>query len=137
MAWKDTMLYSIFAEKCPKCHEGDLFEVRNAYKLKSLTKMNKNCPHCGENFQPEPGFYFGAAYVSYALTVALWVAVIVALITFDALGWIEYGFLTHPATSLVTGIVLLLLLLPVLYRQSRAIWINFFVKFDPSKRKKV
>ena len=50
----------------------------------------------------EPGFYFGASYVSYALTVALWVAVVVALLTFDAIGLIEYGFLTHPVTFLGT-----------------------------------
>ena len=44
-----------------------------------------------EDFEREPGFYFGAAYVSYALTVALWVAVLVAMMAFDAWGWMDLG----------------------------------------------
>ena len=39
-----------------------------------------------EDFEREPGFYFGAAYVSYALTVALWIALLVALMCFDTWG---------------------------------------------------
>ncbi len=76
----------------------------------------------------EPGFYFGASYVSYALTVALWVAVVVALLTFDAIGLIEYGFLTHPVTFLGTGITLLLLLVPIIFRVSRSIWLAVFIE---------
>ena len=134
MAWKDTKLYSTLSMKCPKCHSGDLFVKRNAYDLKNVGKMHSACKHCGENFLREPGYYFGAAYVSYAVTVALWVALLVALITFDALGWIEYGFYTHPMTLLITGIVFLIILLPLIYRVSRSIWINMFVRYDRTKR---
>ncbi len=91
--------------------------------------MGDACLHCGERFSREPGFYFGAAYVSYALTVALWVAVLVALLTFDALGLITFSFFTNPLTFIVSGVVTLVVLLPVVYRLSRSIWINFFVKY--------
>ena len=128
MAWKNTKLYSILAMKCPNCRKGDLFLVKNPYRLKDVSKMHDKCAVCGEDFVREPGFYFGAAYVSYGLTVALWVAVLVALMVFNAIGIIEYGFLTHPGTFLVTGISALVLLLPVLYRLSRSIWISMFVK---------
>ncbi|MDG1260115.1 MAG: DUF983 domain-containing protein [Flavobacteriales bacterium] len=134
MAWKDKKMYSILRFKCPKCHEGDLFEEKNAYKFKSLINMPSHCPKCQENYLREPGFYFGAAYVSYGLTIALFVAVYVALITFNALGWIEYSLTTHPATLLITLFTLLILLLPLIARLSRSIWINMFVKYDPSKR---
>lgn len=96
--------------------------------------MPDECPACGEDFKREPGFYFGAAYVSYALTIAVWVAVLVALITFDTLGWIEYSFYENPLTLLVTGITTLLLLLPVLYRNARSIWISFFVKYKGGEK---
>jgi len=96
--------------------------------------MHQHCDKCNEDFMREPGFYFGAAYVSYGLTVALWIAILVALKTFDFLGWIEYGFFTHPATFLITGIVALVLLLPILYRLSRSIWINMFVNFKETKK---
>lgn len=102
-----------------------------------MAHIHKACSVCGENFEREPGFYFGAAYVSYGLTVALWVAVLVALLTFDALGWIEYGFYENPVTLLVTGIIALLVLLPVLYRGSRIIWLNIFMKYKrPEERAK-
>jgi uncharacterized protein (DUF983 family) len=133
MLGKGSKLYSILRMKCPKCHEGDLFVHKNPYKFGSMAKMHASCPHCGEDFKKEPGFYFGAAYVSYALTVALWVAVLVALITFDSLGWIEYGFFENPLTFLASGVITLVLLLPVLYRLSRSIWINIFVNYDEDK----
>ena len=90
--------------------------------------MHKGCAACGEDFEREPGFYFGAAYVSYALTVALWVAVLVAMMAFDAWGWMEFGMFTHPGTYLATGCTLLLALMPVIYRFSRSIWISMFTK---------
>lgn len=98
--------------------------------------MPASCPVCSEDFKREPGFYFGAAYVSYALTVALWVAVLVALFTFDALGLISYSFFENPLTFLISGIVSLVVLLPLLYRLSRSIWISMFVSYDPEKGKK-
>jgi len=113
--------------RCPRCGEGDLFDGP-AYRPSTTARMHASCPKCALDFQREPGFYFGAAYVSYALTVALWVAVLVALLAFDAWGLITFGFFTHVGTFLTTGIALLVLLLPVIYRLSRAIWISMFTK---------
>lgn len=121
--------------KCPKCQDGDLFESQNHYNFGKLTHMHKTCQSCGESFTREPGFYFGAAYVSYALTVAIWVAVLVALYTFDALGWIEFSFFDNPITFILSGIITLIVLLPVIYRVSRSIWIHMFVPFDSSRKK--
>lgn len=87
------------------------------------------CSHCQERFEPEPGFYFGAAYVSYGLTVALWVAWFVALITFEYIGFFTWTFAEDAFAFLVGGSLLLVALLPLLYRVSRAIWINMFVKY--------
>ena len=116
----------ILRNRCPKCGQGDLFVHANAYHLRHTATLHSSCPHCGEDFGREPGFYFGAAYVSYALTVALWVALLVALLSFDAWGWMEFGMFTHPGTYLLSGIALLLILLPVIYRLSRSIWIAMF-----------
>lgn len=130
MSWKDTRLFAILKMRCPQCHEGQLFVESNPYKPGSIAEMHKSCSDCGESFTREPGFYFGAAYVSYGLTVALWVAVLVALHTFDLIGLIEFeGMFEQPTLFLVVGVVTLILLLPVLYRISRSIWINMFVKY--------
>lgn len=99
-----------------------------------MAAMHKTCAHCGERFEPEPGFYFGAAYVSYALTIALWVAYYVALITFEALGFYTFTFAENAVAFILGGIALLLALLPLIYRFSRSIWINFFVQYREDAR---
>ncbi|MCB0761994.1 MAG: DUF983 domain-containing protein [Flavobacteriales bacterium] len=131
MFGKGSKLYSILNYRCPKCHEGKMFKNPNPYEISDLTKMHDSCEVCGESFLREPGFYFGAAYVSYALTVALWVAVLVALLCFDWWGLIEFSFFENPLTFFISGLATLVIGLPILYRLSRSIWINFFVKYDP------
>ncbi len=113
-----------------------MFKVSNPYLPRTINAMHAACPVCGENFQREPGFYFGAAYVNYAMTVALWVAVLVALYVFGALGWIEFtGMFEQPDTVIVSGIVTLLVLLPLIQRLSRSLWIHLFVRFKGTKAK--
>lgn len=94
-----------------------------------MAEMHQKCTHCGEDFTREPGYYYGAAYVSYGLTVALWVAVFVALATFDAIGLIEFSFFDDAVLYLIVGVLLLLILMPVIYRLSRSMWIHMFVKY--------
>lgn len=98
------------------------------YTWKNIGEMYRLCPVCNTNLLPETGFYFGAAYVSWALTVALWVTVLVVLKILDALALIEFGFLTHPVTFLTTGSVATLVLFPYLFRVSRSIWAHLFIR---------
>ena len=90
--------------------------------------MYAECSECKTNLVPETGFYFGAAYVSWALTVALWLSVLVLLKVFDAIGLIEFGFLTHPVTFLTSGGIATILVFPYLFRLSRSIWAHMFIK---------
>lgn len=130
---KKTFIGSVIWNRCPKCRTGSLFVNKSSFRVTRFTDFNDNCPHCGEDLQREPGFYFGASYVSYALTVAIWVAVYVALITFDTIGFISYNFFDNPWTFLITGVVILLVLLPAIFRLSRSIWISMFVRFKKSE----
>lgn len=122
MTLKGSKLYSIFRLRCPKCHEGKLFTTPNPYHLNKIGDMPENCPTCGQAFSLEPGFYFGAAYVSYALNVG-WLITVFLFSVFV----LEVNFVHF----LIAAAVLLVLLTPVLFRLSRAIWINFFVSYDP------
>ena len=124
-----TLLLNILSNRCPACREGRLFAVRNPFLPKTINTMYVACPNCGADFAREPGFYFGAAYVSYALTVALWVAVLVALYAFGAVGWITFtGFFDQPEMFLTCGTVTLVVMLPLLQRLSRSIWIHMFLR---------
>lgn len=125
-----SFLASILGNRCPGCRHAHLFKVRNPYKPRTINEMHPLCPSCGEDFKREPGFYFGAAYVNYALTVALWVAVLVALYVLGSLRWIAFtGMFDQPETVIISGVVTLLVLLPPIQRLSRSLWIHLFVRF--------
>src|SRR5690606_22628139 len=61
--------------KCPRCRTGKIFGA-GTFSLKQ--RMNKNCPHCGFKFEIEPGFFYVAMFVSYAVSVAQLIAVCIA-----------------------------------------------------------
>lgn len=121
---KGTKLYSIFFNKCPRCHAGNFFAVNNPYVLSRFDQMNEQCPCCGERFTREPGYYTGALYVSYAYYVAL---IVGCFILFEVLLDLELTYF------LLILVVLILLLTPPVFRLARLTWINFFVSFDPNK----
>jgi hypothetical protein len=118
---------AMLSHDCPVCRQSSIYVNSKVYTWVNLGSMHQECPVCHTNLVPETGFYFGAAYVSWALTVALWVSVLVGLKVFDALGWIEFGFLTHPITFLSTGAIVTLLVFPYLFRLSRSIWAYMFI----------
>ncbi len=122
--------------QCPACRKDSMYENPSLYTWNKIGKTKKHCTHCKTDLQPEPGFYFGAAYVSWGLTVATWVAVLVALKTFALLGWIEFAFLTHPITFLVTGIITSLVIFPYMFRLSRSIWSYWFIAFSEEEEVK-
>jgi uncharacterized protein (DUF983 family) len=113
-------LYSVLHDKCPKCNKGNFFEVSNPYALKAFDKMNGSCNHCHEDFRRETGFYIGAMYASYGLTVMYGIILFLLMVTLLKLNVWVY---------LATFSVSLILLLPLIYRKSRLIWINLFVKY--------
>jgi len=60
--------WAMLHAKCPRCRRGDMFEGQ----LYSITKnkIKQDCPHCGLHFEIEPGYFYAAMYVSYALNIA-------------------------------------------------------------------
>ncbi len=126
--FKNTKLYSILNNKCPKCHESDFFIEKNPYKLKTFDKMYDHCHNCGESFNKEIGFYYGAMYVSYGLNIGVGLALFLLMILLLKLSIIVY---------LVTFFIVVVITFPLMMRISRLIWVNLFVKFDGSKSKKL
>ena len=109
--------------KCPRCRQGDIF-AHPATKLTKFNKMNEYCPHCGLRLEPEPGFYQGAMYVSYAFTVAFIVVIgIILYLLGDPSEWVYIG----------TVISVMVLLIPLNYRYSRIVYLHFIggIKYEP------
>ncbi|MFM9985562.1 MAG: DUF983 domain-containing protein [Flavobacteriales bacterium] len=105
-----------------------MFVNETVYTWTNMGEVKEKCDICGANLKPETGFYFGAAYVSWGLTVALWISVLIGLKILNSVGMIEFGFLTHPVTFLSTGLVLTVILFPILLRFSRSLWAHLFIK---------
>ncbi len=118
---KDTKLYSILNNKCPKCHQGDFFIDKHAYNLKTFVKMHDKCSHCGEVFNKEVGFYYGAMYVSYGLNIAYGVALFLVMVLLLKLNVLVFLF---------SFLGLVVVLFPVTMRISRLMYINLFVSYD-------
>ncbi len=113
------LFQSVLANTCPRCRRGSLFV--KPYTLKSAYKMHDRCPNCGQTYEPEPGFYFGAMFLSYIISSLLLVAV--ALFLVFGLKW---------NVNLSIGIMILIGLLThnFFYRLSRSLWIHMMVKYE-------
>lgn len=118
---KGSKIYSIFKMKCPQCQEGDFF-VSHPYDLKRAGDLHLNCSKCGLKYSKEPGFYYGAMYVNYALGVALFVAL-----------WVSFNlFFPDVSVGWQIGLIIFftVILTPYMYALSKIIWANFFIKYD-------
>lgn len=117
-------LKRIITGTCPNCAKEKLFHDKGNPFTFRMPKMDKECPNCGYHFHRETGFYFGAMYVSYGLTVAEMVAVMVIRLIINEL------FNTHITVSqgFIAIVVILFVLWTFNYRISRTIWLNLFYK---------
>jgi uncharacterized protein (DUF983 family) len=118
MIVKGNRLYSILFFKCPQCHEGNLYNGK-AYSSQIMS-MPEKCDRCGLRYEQEPSFFSGAMYVSYALQVALFTTVYVAL---------RVLFNPEMETYMYAIIGSAIILFPITLRLSRSIYINFFVSY--------
>jgi len=101
--------------KCPKCNEGQVFENKGNVFLFRIPKMNDRCSVCNYKFDKEPGYFFGAMYLSYALAIAEMMAVFIC----------TYWFL--PTWWFFGAIMSVLVLMSFYnYRVSREIWVKLF-----------
>lgn len=105
------------------CQEESMYKEQNPYLMHRIFDMHERCSNCGTKYKMEPSFFFGAMYVSYALGVALSVAAFIVTYFFFGGGLI--------ATFIaITGV--LIILMPVIIRLSRNIWINMFLNYKKS-----
>ena len=86
-----------------------------------MSATYERCPKCDRKLYLEPGFYYGAMYVSYALGVAhvvtFWVAKLI--LGFEMEFW---NFIIMVGSAL-------LILTPLYYALSKIIWANLFLSY--------
>jgi len=115
--------------KCPKCRQGDMFN--NAMYSFKGQQMHKTCPECNYTFEIEPGYFYVAMFVSYAMNVAQMVTLAVAtyILTGSESPWLYVGILLGSA----------FLLSPLNFRYSRVIllyWLTPGLHYDPDRLSK-
>lgn len=120
MDWKGTKLYSIIKFKCPYCHEGQFF-LAHPYNLRRAGDLLDKCPICQRRYTIEPGFYFGAMYVSYAMTVAVAVSIWVAIMV------LAPDMALHWQVAIIIGVIVLGG--PMFYAVSKIVWANMFFDY--------
>ncbi len=120
MPASSSVLLSILKCKCPQCHAGDLFLYPNPYVISKINLMPANCPVCNLSFEQETGFYWGAMYVSYGLTVMI--SFINFVCFYFIWGWLTWEFL-------VENTIVLILTLPLVFRYSRVLFLYLFGKY--------
>jgi len=114
--------------KCPRCRRGPMFTNNNPWNLKKVFSMPKRCPECGQLYEMEVGFWYGTGYVSYALSVALCVAIFIAWYVLIGMSTTDNRVFWWMGTN----IFVLVVLQPWLMRLSRVLYLYFFVKYDPN-----
>lgn len=128
MLKKGSKLFSILKFRCPHCHEGDFYKSRNPYNIKSMSEVKDKCATCDKELSLEPGFYFGAMYVSYAFGVAHIVAFLVAkwVLNYETSFW---NFIFFVAIFLIAAT-------PLYYAMSKIIWANLFINYKEKENEK-
>lgn len=80
--------------------------------------MNSECPVCHLNFMKEPGFYWGAMFVSYGLgTAEVFISYFICQL---------FGVGTYDWLNLWIAVAAIIVLSPFNFKLSRMIWLYLF-----------
>jgi uncharacterized protein (DUF983 family) len=120
---KHSKLYAMFGFKCPRCHQGDLFET-STFSYKKPFEIKEQCEVCQQDFAPEPGYYYGAMFISYIFTGFFCLGFV--MITHWVLDW-------SMAWSFGALIAVCAIFFVYVFRLARSIYINIDQSYDPSR----
>lgn len=115
---------ALIEARCPQCRIGKMF-VGGTYGFRKQ-RTNDICPYCGLEFEIEPGYFYAAMYVSYAM----------AVLEVLAIGFATY-LISESESPWVYSVVLffsILFLAPFNYRYSRLILLFYLtpkIKYNP------
>ncbi|GDX51364.1 hypothetical protein LBMAG27_04110 [Bacteroidota bacterium] len=122
---KTSLAAGMWKMKCPNCRKGDLFQTKNPWILSKLDSMPPRCSVCNQSYFPEVGFYYGAMYISYMVSIAVEVPIFLLMLLF-------FGFQIVP--MVVTLCTSLVFFFPYIYRYSRVLWIYVTIPFESYKK---
>ncbi len=89
-----------------------------------------HCPSCGLRYEVEPGFFWGAMYISYAISIATVVTILVATtVLYPSPGYLDY------VLNVFLGLALLM---PFTFRYARVLMLHVFsgIGYEPDWKKR-
>jgi uncharacterized protein (DUF983 family) len=107
-------LRALLRLRCPRCLGGAVFY--------GFWGMYPFCSDCQLQYEREPGYFLGAMYISYGMTMALSFPLVVLLVFLGGLSIQAF---------LVVLLLLVFLLSPLLFRYSRILWLHWDQFWDP------
>jgi len=117
MEGQTSKLYAIVHAKCPHCRRGDVF-TGSLYGF-NIQRTKEICGHCAQRIEIEPGYFYAAMYVSYAMNVIE--MLVVSFLVYLVVGPLEDGTFWHYLIAIFSGCFVLY---PVNYRYSRMLLLH-------------
>ena len=119
--------YALVNGKCPTCRRGAIF-TGNLYGF-NIQRTNYSCSHCNQRFEIEPGYFYAAMYISYAMNMTEMISIGFATYFLSG-GRLDFGSIWIYVSTIFIGS---LLLSPFNYRYSRIIllhWLSPKIKYN-------
>lgn len=85
--------------------------------------MPAKCSCCNQSYMPEPGFYYGAMFISYIFYG--WFSVLLCLGLVFGLGW-------SVNSAFVLLVFISIIFFVWVFRMARSIWIHIALKYKPN-----
>ena len=123
----NTWLATVVQLKCNRCRVGELFP-NATFAFKEPFEMYRECPRCGLDYWPEPGFYYGAMFLSYILFCFPFLGLVIFL--HWVVGW-------SLGTSMLVLCILAALTFVYVFRVARSAWLAMNAKYDPELSERV
>ena len=102
--------------RCPRCGKGQMFT--------GMFKMRPKCDSCSFRFEREVGYFVGAMYINYGMTVLITFAGYFALDYFTAISFLP---------NFILWIAICALFPIFFFRYSRSLWLSVDYIFNPSE----
>ena len=112
-------IQGILRENCPRCRQGRIFRCS---LFRGWFAMHDHCPVCNLKFEREQGYFVGAMYVSYGLSIP--VASLLMLLIWNLTAW-------SLERVLVAGFLAYLPFVPLMIRLSRVVWMYLDRVIEP------
>ena len=119
MASHPSFLHSLFRYRCPRCRTSKLF--KEPFQFSRPLDMHEVCDTCDLQFNPEPGYYWGAMFLSYIISAFALMGLVLFLM---------FGMHYSVVNALLIGILVAAIFYFKLMRFSRSLWIHLMIGFD-------